>query len=154
MRPRALLYRLRSWLHRREISVWYDPRYRLPLSGLEAGAGVEPRRADFVRWWLRACGAVPKGGFHAPRRISYEDLARVHDADLLESLVHADTLARVFAVDPSDVPVDEVMTTIRLACGGTLAAARETLRTARARRSTCSAGSTTPPPARRAGSAR
>ena len=129
MRPRALLYRLRSWLHRREMSVWYDPRYRLPLSGLEAGAGVEPRRADFVRWWLRACGAVPKGGFHAPRRISYEDLARVHDADLLESLVHADTLARVFAVDPSDVPVDEVMTTIRLACGGTLAAARETLRT-------------------------
>lgn len=129
MRPRALLYRLRSWLHRREISVWYDARYRLPLSGLESGAGMEPRRADFVRWWLRACGAVPKGGFRAPRRISYEDLARVHDADLLESLVHADTLARVFAVDPSDVPVDEVMTTIRLACGGTLAAARETLRT-------------------------
>ncbi len=129
MRPRALLYRLRSWLHRREISVWYDPRYRLPLSGLESGAGVEPRRADFARWWLREWGAVPKDGFRAPRRISYEDLARVHDADLLESLVHPDTLARVFAVDPSDVPVDEVMTTIRLACGGTLGAARETLRT-------------------------
>jgi hypothetical protein len=35
----------------------------------------------------------------------------------------------VFAVDPSDIPVDEVMTTIRLAAGATLSAARETLET-------------------------
>ena len=42
----------------------------------------------------------------------------MHDAELLESLGRPETLARVFAVDPSDVPVDEVMTTVRLACGG------------------------------------
>lgn len=129
MRPRALLYRLRSWFYRRDVTLWYDPRYRLPLSGLESGAGMEPRRADFVAWWLADCGAVPRARRRAPRRISFEDLARVHDAELLESLGHAETLARVFAVDPSDVPVDEVMTTVRLACGGTLGAARETLRT-------------------------
>jgi acetoin utilization deacetylase AcuC-like enzyme len=129
MRPRALLNRLRSWLHRRDVSVWYDPRYRLPLSGLESSAGIEPRRADHVVWWLRESGAVPTRGFRSPRRVSYEDLARVHDSELLESLGRPETLARIFAVDPSDVPVDEVMTTIRLACGGTLAAARETLRT-------------------------
>ena len=129
MRPRALLYRLRSWLHRREVSVWHDARYRLPLSGIEVSAGMEPRRADYVAWWLRTSAAVPAEGFRAPRRISYEDLARVHSAELLESLGRPDTLAHVFAVDPSDVPVDEVMTTIRLACGGTLGAARETLRT-------------------------
>ncbi|BDG04865.1 histone deacetylase family protein [Anaeromyxobacter oryzae] len=129
MQPRALLYRLRSWLHRRDVSVWYDARYRLPLSGIEVSAGMEPRRADHVAWWLRESSAVPESGFRAPRRISYEDLARVHDADLLESLGRPETLAHVFAVDPSDVPVDEVMTTIRLACGGTLGAARETLRT-------------------------
>ncbi|ACG74685.1 histone deacetylase superfamily [Anaeromyxobacter sp. K] len=129
MRPRALLYRLRSWFYRRDVTLWYDPRYRLPLSGLESGAGMEPRRADFVAWWLADSGAVPRSRRRTPRRISFEDLARVHDAELLESLGHPDTLARVFAVDPSDVPVDEVMTTVRLACGGTLGAARETLRT-------------------------
>ncbi len=128
-RARSLLYRLRSWLHRRDVSVWYDPRYRLPLSGLEVGAGMEPRRADFAVWWLRECGAVPARAVHAPRRITYDDLARVHTTELLESLGRPETMARVFAVDASDVPVDEVMTTIRLACGGTLAAARETLRT-------------------------
>ncbi|HET7755007.1 MAG TPA: histone deacetylase, partial [Anaeromyxobacteraceae bacterium] len=40
-----------------------------------------------------------------------------------------EALARIYAVDPSDVPVDEVLTTVRLACGATLAAAREALRT-------------------------
>ncbi|HTN54270.1 MAG TPA: histone deacetylase [Anaeromyxobacter sp.] len=129
MFPRRLLYRVRSWLHRRDITVWYDPRFRLPLSGLEAAAGMEPRRADHAVWWLRESGTVPRTAIRAPRRISYESLARVHSADLLESLGRPETLAHVFAVDPSDVPVDEVMTTIRLACGATLAAARESLRT-------------------------
>jgi acetoin utilization deacetylase AcuC-like enzyme len=129
MRPRALLYRARSWLHRRDVTVWYDPRYRLPLSGLESSAGMEPRRADYAMWWLRESRAVPASGLRVPRRVSYEDLARVHTPDLLESLGHPQTLAQVFAVDPSDVPVDEVMTTVRLACGATLAAARESLRT-------------------------
>jgi acetoin utilization deacetylase AcuC-like enzyme len=130
LRARTYLYRFRSWLHRRDVSVWYDPRYRLPLSGLEVG-GMEPRRADFVVWWLRETRAVPASAVHAPRRITYDDLARVHTPELLESLGRPETIARVFAVDPSDVPVDEVMTSIRLACGATLAGARDTLRTKR-----------------------
>jgi len=129
MRPRALLYRARSWLHRRDVTVWYDPRYRLPLSSLESSAGMEPRRADYAVWWLRESRAVPASALRTPRRVSFEDLARVHSHELLESLAHPEALAHVFAVDPSDVPVDEVMTTVRLACGATLAAARESLRT-------------------------
>src|SRR5512142_1496246 len=129
MRPRALLYRLRSWLHRREVAVWYDPRYRLPLSGLEAAAGMEPRRADYAVWWLREARAIPPAALRVPRRVSFEDLARVHTPELLESLGRPEMLAHVFAVDPSDIPVDEVMMTVRLACGGTVAAARESLRT-------------------------
>ena len=78
-------------------------------------------------WWLRETRAVDRSRVRVPRRISYEDLARVHTPELLESLGRPETLAHVFAVDVSDVPVDEVMTTVRLACGGTLAAARETL---------------------------
>ncbi len=126
---RTLLCRLGSWLRRRDVSVWYDTRYRLPLSSLEGALGMEPRRADYAAFWLRQCGAVRERSFRSPHRVSYENLARVHTAELLESLGHAEDLARIFTVDPSDVPVDEVMTTIRLACGGTLGAARETLRT-------------------------
>ena len=129
MRPRALLYRARSWLHRREVTVWYDPRYRLPLSGLESTAGMEPRRADFAIWWLRETRAVAAAAIRTPRRVSYEDLARVHTPELLEALGRPERLAHVFAVDPSDVPVDELMMSVRLACGATVAAARETLRT-------------------------
>jgi acetoin utilization deacetylase AcuC-like enzyme len=121
--------RLVSWLHRREVSVWYDPHYRLPLSGIEATLGIEPRRADFAAWWLRESGAVPQRAFRRPHRVSFENLARVHTPELLESLGRPETLAAIFSVDPSDVPVDEVMTTVRLACGGTLSAAREALRT-------------------------
>jgi acetoin utilization deacetylase AcuC-like enzyme len=129
VRPRALLYRARSWLHRREVTVWYDPRYRLPLSGLESTAGMEPRRADYAIWWLREARAVSASAIRKPRRVSYEDLARVHTPELLESLGRPEALAHAFAVDPSDVPVDEVMMSMRLACGATVEAARETLRT-------------------------
>jgi acetoin utilization deacetylase AcuC-like enzyme len=99
------------------------------MSGIEATVGIEPRRADFAAWWLRESRAVAKKAFRRPHRISFENLARVHTSELLESLGRPETLARIFSVDPSDVPVDEVMTTVRLACGGTLGAARETLRT-------------------------
>ncbi len=126
--PRAFLYRLRCWLHRREVHVWHDPLYRLPLSGLEASMGLEPRRADFAAWWLRQSGAVRASWFHRPRRIPYGDLARVHTPALLESLGRPETLAGIFSVDPSEVRVDELMSTVRHACDGTLHAARETLR--------------------------
>jgi acetoin utilization deacetylase AcuC-like enzyme len=125
----GLVRRVASWLHRRDVTVWYDVRYRLPISGIEAGLGLEPRRADFTAWWLRESGVAPERAFRRPHRISWENLARVHTAELLESLSRSDVLASVFGADPSDVPVDEVLTTVRLACGGTLAGARETLKT-------------------------
>jgi acetoin utilization deacetylase AcuC-like enzyme len=122
-------FRITSWLHRRDVTAWYDPRYRLPFASIEVAVGIEPRRADFCAWWLRECGAFPEKSLRRPHRISYENLSRVHTPALLESLGRPEELARIFSVDPSDVPVDEAMTTIRLACGGTLAGARESLRT-------------------------
>jgi acetoin utilization deacetylase AcuC-like enzyme len=90
---------------------------------------MEPRRADFVAFWLRECGAIRTSDLQEPTPISFEDLDRVHGLELLESLGRSEALARIYGVDPSDVPVDEVLATVRLACGGTLAAAREALRT-------------------------
>jgi len=125
--PRALLYRLRCLLKRREVDVWYDPAYRLPLSGIEF-TGLDPRRSDFAAWWLRESKAIATAWWRNPRRASYAELARVHDASLLESMSRPEALAAVFGVDPSDVPVDEVMRSVRLATGATIQAAGETLR--------------------------
>jgi len=126
--PRALLYRLGCLWRRREVDVWNHPAYRLPLSGLDS-TGFDSRRADFAAWWLRESRAVAPAWWRSPRRVSYEDLARVHSPELLDSLSRAETLAGIFGVDPSDVPVDEVMRTVRLATGATVEATRETLRT-------------------------
>jgi acetoin utilization deacetylase AcuC-like enzyme len=124
--------RLRIRLARRPLAVWHAAEYRLPMTGVEGAVGLEPRRADHVAFWLVDCGAIAAERLHRPQRIRYEDLDRVHSLELVESLGHAEALARIFATDPSDVPVDELVTTIRLACGGTLAAAREALATRRA----------------------
>jgi acetoin utilization deacetylase AcuC-like enzyme len=125
--PSALLYRIRCLLRRREVDVWYDPAYRLPLSGLEF-TGMDPRRADLVAWWLRQSHAVARSWWRSPRRASFEELSRVHTSELLDSISRPETLAAAFGVDPSDVPVDEVLRTVRLATGATIQAAGEALR--------------------------
>jgi acetoin utilization deacetylase AcuC-like enzyme len=105
------------------LPIWYDAAYRLPLPAVEGQAGIEPRRADLVVWYLLERHAISSQALRVPARISYEDLARVHTPEYLESLSHPETLARIFAVDPSEVVVEEVLETVRRACGGTLAAA-------------------------------
>jgi acetoin utilization deacetylase AcuC-like enzyme len=129
MLGRALRRRLTGLLLRRPVSLWHDRRYRLPLSGTEAATGIEPRRADFAAWWLTSTGAIAPQRVHAPRRIAIEELARVHTPRLLESLGRPETLAGIFGADPGELAADELLDTIRLACGGTLEATRETLRT-------------------------
>src|SRR3954470_8845327 len=119
--------RVRRWLHGRDLAVWHAPEYRWPLSALMPRTGIEPRRADFAAWFLLERGVLRRRNLRAPRRAEYHEMARVHTPDLLESLGRAETLARVFSLDPGDVPVDETMRSIRLACGATIDAAREVL---------------------------
>jgi len=125
--PARLFHRLRNRIARRALPVWYSPSYRLPMSGVEAAVGLEPRRADYVAWWLLDSRALDARDLRTPRRVTFEELDRVHTLELIDSLGRPETLARVFAVDPSEVPVDALMETVRLACGGTLDAAREAL---------------------------
>ena len=119
--------RVRRWLYGRDLAVWHAPDYRLPLSALEARTGFEPRRADHALWFLLEQRAIGRGNLRTPRRAEYHELARVHTPELLDSLGQAATLAAIWSVDPSDVPVEETMNTVRLACGGTIEAARELL---------------------------
>ena len=119
---------MRRWLAwDRTLPVWYDPNYRLPLVAFGKRTGLDPRRADLVAWYLLDRGWLGRENFRTPARVRYEDLARVHAPDYLESLSDRSTLARVFGVDPWDVPVDELLSSVRLACGGTIAAARAAL---------------------------
>lgn len=109
------------------VPVFYDESYRLPLTGIESTVGIEPRGVDFTTWYLLEKGVVRPQDVHRPLPVSYAEMARVHDAEYLESLGRPETLARIFAADPSEVPVDTLLTNVRLVCGGTLGAARMAL---------------------------
>jgi acetoin utilization deacetylase AcuC-like enzyme len=117
---------LTRWLSGRGASVpiFYDESYRLPLTGIESTVGIEPRGVDFTTWYLLEKGVVRPQDVHRPLPVSYAELARVHEAAYLESLGQPETLARIFATDPSEVPVDALLTNVRLVCGGTIGAAR------------------------------
>ncbi len=113
---------------RRPLRLVYDEAFRLPISGLEAGPhAVETRRADDAAHYLLHAHALPASEVVNPEACSYEELCRVHTPAYLESLHEPATLASIFAVDPSDVYVDEVLRTLRLGVGGTVRAARDTL---------------------------
>lgn len=117
---------LRHWrVWDRQLPIWYDAEYRMPLTAFGRRTGLDPRRADLVVWYLLEWRWIVRANLRAPARVRYEDIARAHTEEYLESLARHGTLARIFGVDPWDVPVDELMHTIRLGCGGTLAAARE-----------------------------
>ena len=125
---RGISNRVRRWLFGRDLAVWYSPQYRLPLSGVEARTGFDARRADHAIWFLLERRVIGRRNLRTPRRAGYGELSRVHTAELLDSLGQAETLGHIWNVDPSDVPVEELMTSVRLACGATIDAARELLR--------------------------
>lgn len=120
---------LRRWFDRgARLKVFHDEAYRLPLSGVEAGpAHLETRRADDALHYLLSTGVVTAQDVLSPTPVSYGDLGRVHTDEYLESLQKVETLAQIFAVDPTDVYVDEVLRTVRLATGGTVQGARHAL---------------------------
>lgn len=121
-------HKLLRWWYRRSLEVWYHPSYRLPMTSFGALSGFEPRRADYVLWYWLDRGIISPEQVKEPRRIPYRELVRVHSCEYLETLTEATILSRIFAVEPWDIPVDEVMKSIRLACGGTLSAARSCLK--------------------------
>ena len=97
--------------------------YRLPLPALER-LGVETRRAGFALSYLLSSHALNEGEVLTPFPITFADLARVHESAYLESLTDPLVLSRIFSVAPEELVVDEVLRSVRLACGGTLLAAR------------------------------
>ena len=123
----GLAHLLRARWRSRPVPIWYHPSYRLPLPALDEPGSLDLRRADLAVWYLTARRLLDPADLRTPVPVSYADLERVHIGPYLEGLARPDMLARIFAVDPSQVVVDEVLRTVRMACGGTVAAARECL---------------------------
>lgn len=137
--PSRVLRRLREAVRGPgRLTVFHDPRFRLPITSLNARHGLEVRRADFAVWYLTIDGWVHPRDVRAPPLVSYADLARVHTDDLLHSLTAGDGLAEVFQADPAEFRVHEVMTSMRLACGAVLEGARVAMANRRA--SLCTLG--------------
>lgn len=124
----SLLQRLADWWSAAPLPVWYDASYRLPFTTMQARVGFDPRRADLVLWFLEEEGILGKEQRRRSERVAYSHLARVHDAAWLEALSVPETLAGVFALEAWDIQVDPLLSSIRAACGGTVAAAREAVR--------------------------
>lgn len=118
------LNRLRKRVHGQPLPVWYAPEYRPPLTATSHTSGFEPRRADLALWYLLDAGVLTADELHTPVLATWQDVARVHSAELIEALTGPDLLASIYHAQPAEMPVDEMLTTLRLATGGTIAAAR------------------------------
>ncbi len=119
---------LPAWIRNRlprRLPVWRHADYRLPVPELAAIHGIEPNRADLALWALLGAGNRRHLAVHEAGRIAYGHLGLVHTPAWLEALTRPDRLAEVYGITGvPHFPVDAVMHSVRLACGGTLAAAR------------------------------
>src|SRR5689334_16748136 len=86
----------------RKLTIFHDPAYPLPLSGLGLPTGIEPRRAELAVWYLLERKVVPPEQVRWPRPIGYDELALVHTPEYLEVLSLPETLGQIFATDPSE----------------------------------------------------
>ncbi|MCB9666178.1 MAG: histone deacetylase [Alphaproteobacteria bacterium] len=127
----SLAARLRTALdglrRRRPLPVWYHEGYRLPLPDGREALGLETRRADMALWGLLGARNRRLLEIHEPGRASFGELQLVHDDAWLERLTRPRDLAQVFGLDREDFPVGPVLTTVRLAVRGTVAATRHAL---------------------------
>jgi acetoin utilization deacetylase AcuC-like enzyme len=118
-------------LHRlglaKELSVWHDASYWLPVS-VTGRPSHEPRRADFVAWYLTSHYPA-EIIVAAPEKISYQALQLVHSQVYLESLNQPEVIAHIFGVEGVHIPTNDLLQSMRVACGATLAAARAALET-------------------------
>jgi acetoin utilization deacetylase AcuC-like enzyme len=120
----------RWWAQLRQpaVPVWHHAAYRLPLTSILGRTGLDPRRAELTLAWLRGAGVLRARDLRTPPRAPLSWLLMVHEAAWLEKLTEREELARIFSVEPWDMPVDEVLHTLRLSVGGTVAAARHAVR--------------------------
>jgi acetoin utilization deacetylase AcuC-like enzyme len=124
------LGRLRArWRLRRRVGLWYHPAYEpRGLSRTGRVPSIPLDRVDLALGQLADLGLVRAGSVRRAPASSFEDLALVHSQAYLESAMRAETLGRIFAIEPGAVEPDPLLEAQRRAVGGTVAAAREVVR--------------------------
>ncbi len=129
----SLLGRIRTAFARRAgvrapLPIWHHPHYTMPLTDLEQTVGIETRRGDLALWALLEGRNRKKIAVHEPLKVGYGPLGLVHTEDYLHGLTQSAGLAKVLGLDLPSLPIDSVLTTFRLAVGGTVEATRFALR--------------------------
>lgn len=124
--PPASLRRLRSsvrrWV-RGPVPVAWHPSFRVPLAGLEAITGMDPKRAESVLTWLLDVGIVAQEDLLDAPEAPWSWAREVHDAEYLATLDQAEVIAQITSIDAARLSVASVVETWRRAVGGAVAAA-------------------------------
>lgn len=121
MKARA---RLRS-----DVGLWFHPDYSGPWRNEPPPVGhIEPRRGDLVVDRLLRERLITAGDVRQPESVALEALARFHPWSYLENSTKPENLARIFGTEPGALRAEDLVRSVRLACGGTLEAAREVAR--------------------------
>lgn len=131
LKPRWLASLRRHLRGFQAISLWHHELYRLPIPALESAVGFDTRRVDYAFWFLLDSASIPQKVVRRPSQASLEKVGLAHELDWFATLCEPEALARAFQLAPEEIPVQSILTTFRLACGGTIGAAHETLETGR-----------------------
>lgn len=87
-------------------------------------SNFELLRGELVISELAARGLLEPGDVRASPPATIEELLRFHSMEYIEATEQAETLARIFGVDPAMIDVEELLAMQRRAVGGTIAAAK------------------------------
>jgi acetoin utilization deacetylase AcuC-like enzyme len=114
---------VRRWL-RGAVPVWHHPSFRLPVAGLQATSGIDPRRAENVLTWALDRGVLLPADVRLAEEAPWSWIALVHEADYLAQLDRPEALARIVSIEPHRLSTGPLLETLRRGVGGTVAAAQ------------------------------
>lgn len=107
-------------LLRGRVGMWYHPSFRVPIAGLEARLGIDPRRADNVLTWALNADVVAEADVFEANEAPWSVLRPVHDEAWLERLDDPRVVGRVLATDPRLLRVGAVVEMWRRGVGASV----------------------------------
>lgn len=126
MTPTGFVRRIRARRRLRdELAVYYHSAYApRSLQSTMRMPNFELLRGELVISELAARELLEPGDVRASPLATIEDLLRFHSMEYIEATEQAETLERIFGVDPGMIDVEEVLAMQRRGVGGTIAAAK------------------------------
>jgi acetoin utilization deacetylase AcuC-like enzyme len=113
---------------RRTLGLWYHRDYAPEALRSTRRLALPLDRVDRCVGLLAREGLLRRGDLRPAPPASFGELEAAHARAYLETVTEPETLGRIFGLEPSEVPVDALLSAQRRAVGGTLAAARAVAR--------------------------